>query len=122
MATEYQRRPITAVEFNQMAELGIIGPEERLELLEGEIIVKPPINLPHISSVARLTRLFVMRFGERAVVAPQVSVRLQKHRSRCRISPSCIRAVRRRRTARSAARNNNRRTTVTDLTAKATEA
>ncbi len=78
MATEYQRRPITAVEFNQMAELGIIGPEERLELLEGEIIVKPPINLPHISSVARLTRLFVMRFGERAVVAPQVSVRLSK--------------------------------------------
>jgi len=35
MAIDYQRRPITADEYVRMGELGIIGPEERVELIEG---------------------------------------------------------------------------------------
>ncbi len=76
MATDYQRRLITVDEYERMAELGIIGPDERVELIEGEIVMKPPMGPLHWSSLARLTRLFVVRLGERAVVAPQAPVRL----------------------------------------------
>jgi len=79
MATDYQRRPITAHEFFRMAEADIFGPNERLELLEGEIIVKPPVNPPHFGSVARLNRLLVMRLGERAIVVPQSFIVLSKY-------------------------------------------
>ena len=76
MATDYQRRPITVDEYERMAETGIIGPAERVELIEGEIILMPPMGPPHFGSAARLNRLFVKRLGERAVVMPQGPIRL----------------------------------------------
>ncbi|MEO6991349.1 MAG: Uma2 family endonuclease [Candidatus Baltobacteraceae bacterium] len=76
MAIDYQRRPITVEEYERMAELGIIGPEERVELLDGELILMPPMTPPHFASLGRLTRLFVMRLGERAVVVPQAPIRI----------------------------------------------
>jgi Uma2 family endonuclease len=78
MAIDYQRRPITVEEFYRMAEHGIIGPDERIELLEGELIVVPPMNQPHASGVARLNELFVTRLGTRVVVMPQLPIRLSE--------------------------------------------
>jgi len=78
MAVEYQRRQITVDEYYRMAEAGIFGPDERLELVEGELIVMPSMNPPHFSSVARLTRLLVTRFGDSAVVTPQLPIRISK--------------------------------------------
>ncbi len=76
MAIEYQRRPITVDEYERMAEMGIIGPAERVELIEGEIVLMPPMGPPHFSSLGRLIRLFVMRLGARAIVMPQAPLRL----------------------------------------------
>jgi len=41
-----------------MAEAGIFGEDDRVELLHGEIIKMSPIGSPHIACVNRLTRLF----------------------------------------------------------------
>ncbi len=71
MAVEYQRRPITVQEYERMAEMGIIGPDERVELVDGEIILMPPMGPPHISSLGRLTELFVLRLAPRAFIIPQ---------------------------------------------------
>ena len=46
-----QRRLWTRAEFERIADAGVFGPEERLELIEGEIIVKVTQNSPHTTSM-----------------------------------------------------------------------
>ncbi len=76
MAIDYERRPITADEYERMGELGIIGPQERVELIEGEIVLMPPMGEPHISSLVRLTELVVQRLSGHAMILPQGPVRV----------------------------------------------
>jgi Uma2 family endonuclease len=73
MATEYKRRDITVDEYHRMADAGIFHPDERVELIDGELIEMAPLGLPHWSRHAMLTRYFVTLFGERALVVPQGS-------------------------------------------------
>lgn len=76
MAIESTRRLFTVTDYYRMAEAGVIGPEERVELLEGEIIRMNPIGPRHANCVDRLTNLFVTRLGDRATVRIQNPVRL----------------------------------------------
>jgi Uma2 family endonuclease len=78
MAVEYRRRPITVDEYHRMVETGIIHPEERVELIEGDIIAMPPIGRNHRSSMNRLTRLLSEIFNRLAVVQIQQSVILSE--------------------------------------------
>jgi Uma2 family endonuclease len=68
MQVDYRIRPISAREYHLMGEQGIIGPDERVELLDGELIAMPPIGPDHSFSVRELTELFVMTFAGRARV------------------------------------------------------
>ena len=54
-----------------MGEAGILRPDARVELIEGEIIDMPPIGSPHASTVARLTHLFMHAVGSSAIVWTQ---------------------------------------------------
>lgn len=72
-------RRFTADEYHAMAEAGILGPEERLELIDGHILRMSPIRGPHLNTVNRLTRLLVLRAGEDAVVSVQNPVRLDDY-------------------------------------------
>ncbi|MBC5798559.1 MAG: hypothetical protein GIX03_03650 [Candidatus Eremiobacteraeota bacterium] len=58
MAIDYQRRPITVEEYDKMAEVGIIGCDERVELIDGEIILMPPVG-PPIYRVWRVSTSFL---------------------------------------------------------------
>jgi Uma2 family endonuclease len=78
MATEIaqtQRRLFTVEEYNRMAEAGILTDQERVELIDGEILVMSPVGFRHGSCVATLTELLVLRVGTRARVWVQSSVR-----------------------------------------------
>lgn len=77
--TSHQRYLFTAEQYHQMGEAGVFRPEDRVELIEGEIIAMNPIGDPHAGGVNRLNRLFVTRLGDDAVVAPQNPVRLPPH-------------------------------------------
>jgi Uma2 family endonuclease len=66
-----KKHPISAAEYLRMGEAGVFAPEARLELIEGEIIEMAPIGSPHAGCVNKLTRLFVQRGGDAAVVAVQ---------------------------------------------------
>lgn len=66
------RRPWTWEEFLRAAELGVFGPEERLELLDGEIIEKMPPGGPHAGAVSRATRILIALFGDGYHVRPQL--------------------------------------------------
>ncbi len=73
------RRKLDVTEYHRMGAAGILTEEDRVELIEGEIVAMVPIGSDHSSAVARLTRLFVRAAGDRAVVWPQNPVRLSAH-------------------------------------------
>ena len=74
--TASRRRRFTVDEYYQMAEAGVFHPEERVELIEGEIIEMAAIGSRHAATVKRLLRLFAQEVGDRAVVQIQDPVRL----------------------------------------------
>jgi len=77
MAVALQRRRFTADEFERMAEAGIFDEDERIELLEGEIVAMSPLGSPHAWCLKRLVRLFA-RLGERLILSVQDPVRLDE--------------------------------------------
>src|SRR5579862_4039929 len=48
------RRLWTVEEFERAIDVGIFRPDERLELIEGEIIEKMPQNSPHASGISAI--------------------------------------------------------------------
>src|ERR1700730_11119995 len=64
-------RPISVAEYHRMGETGILGPDERVQLVNGRIIEMPPIGPRHASHVSRVRRLLAARFEDRATVREQ---------------------------------------------------
>ena len=71
MAEAVTRRRFTIDEYHRMGEVGILGDDERLELIAGHIVVREPIGSHHAGTVDRLNRLWTSRLGERAIVRVQ---------------------------------------------------
>ena len=67
----FRRHRHTVDEYGRMFEHGIIAPDARVELIEGEIVDMPPIGSTHGGIVNQLTRLLVMGVGDAAVVHVQ---------------------------------------------------
>lgn len=68
MSVDIARHSFTVEEYERMGEAGILSPEERVELIEGEIIKLSPIGERHASCVARLTHFLAVLLQGRAVV------------------------------------------------------
>lgn len=75
----FQRHRLTVADYCRIAEAGIFGEDDRVELIEGEIIDMAPIGSEHTSSVKRLNRLFDRAVGEQAIVSVQDPIRLDEH-------------------------------------------
>jgi len=56
-----QTRPITVDEYHRMGEAGILGEDDRVELLDGHLIAMSPVGPAHVHCVKRLKRLFARR-------------------------------------------------------------
>lgn len=78
MARQVARRVFTVGEFHRMGEAGIFSEDDRVELLDGEIVEMTPIGSRHAATVARLTALFACA-GNRAIVWVQNPIRLDEH-------------------------------------------
>lgn len=76
MEALFTRRRITADEFERMSEAGVFGEDNRLELIEGEIVELPPMNGPHLRCVNRLNRIIGRVIGDDMTVSVQNSLRL----------------------------------------------
>ena len=76
MQAETVKKLFTVDEYHRMGDAGIFGPEERVELIDGEIFKMSPVGRRHILCVIKATKLFVITFGDRAIVSPQNPVRL----------------------------------------------
>jgi Uma2 family endonuclease len=84
MALQPTKRLFTVAEYYRMAEAGILGEDDHVELIEGEIIQMSPIGPRHSGGVGRLTSLFSRIFGASAIVWVQNPVRLGE---RCEPEP-----------------------------------
>ena len=69
-------RKFTVAEYYRMAEGGILGPEERVQLIEGEIIVMPPIGPLHAGSLDGSTSIFYRTQDDRFYIRTQNPLRL----------------------------------------------
>ncbi len=76
MAVSISRRVFTVSEFERMGEAGILSEDDRVELIEGEIITMSPIGSRHPACVNRLNNLLVPTVGQRAIVSVQNPIRL----------------------------------------------
>src|SRR3954463_1461373 len=75
MAVSVPRRLFTVDEDYERARVGILKPDERVELLDGEIVPMNPIGSPHAWCVIRLNWLF-SGFPDRFVTIVQSPLRL----------------------------------------------
>jgi Uma2 family endonuclease len=76
---ELTRRRFTVHDYHRMGEAGILHEDDRVELIEGEIVEMAAIGTRHFSCVNRLTRLLVRAVGDDAIVSVQNPVRLNEN-------------------------------------------
>ncbi len=72
------RRRFTIDEYHRMAAAGVLSEDDRVELLDGEIVQMSPIGSPHAGCVDRLTALFTRRLRSRAIVRVQSPIVLDR--------------------------------------------
>jgi Uma2 family endonuclease len=58
-------------DYYRMGEVGILGPDDRVELIRGEVVWMTPIGPAHASCVSHLARLLIEGAGRRGYLSPQ---------------------------------------------------
>ena len=74
-----QTRKFTVAEYYRLAEAGILHHTERVELIEGEIIVMPPIGPGHAARVDSFIEVFAPHAGDRFRIRIQNPIHLSDH-------------------------------------------
>ena len=70
------RRRFNVDEYYALAHAGILAPDERVELLAGEIVKMAPIGSRHAFCVRELSKRFHSAIGDGAIISVQAPVRL----------------------------------------------
>ena len=65
MSAQPVRHRFTADEYHGIGDAGLFPPDQRLELLAGEVIEMAPIGNRHAAMVKRLNRIFSEAVGDR---------------------------------------------------------
>jgi Uma2 family endonuclease len=73
-----QRHRISVHDYHRLAEIGVLAPDARVELIEGEIIDMAPNGRDHQSIVDQLVRSLFRAAGDNAIVRVQGSIRLSE--------------------------------------------
>ena len=71
-----RRHRLTVSDYYRMAEVGILAPDARVELIDGDIIDMPPPGSLHAVTVRRLNKILTRAAGDSASVLVQDPVRL----------------------------------------------
>lgn len=68
----------TVDEYYRMADVNILKEDDRVELLDGQLMVKEPPGPPHVAHVTLLGQMFVRLLGDRAIVSTQNPFRIDE--------------------------------------------
>jgi Uma2 family endonuclease len=66
-----RRHRFSVDDYHAMVEAGVLKEDERVELIEGEVVAMSPIGKLHASCVNRLMALLFRRIGEQATISVQ---------------------------------------------------
>ena len=70
------RHKLTVTDIYRMLDAGVLHEDDRVELIDGELLDMAPIGSDHATTVDRLTKALVLACGDRAIVRVQNPVRL----------------------------------------------
>jgi Uma2 family endonuclease len=70
------RRPISVLEYHKMIDAGVFQEDDRIELIEGELLQMAPMGGPHIQLVNLLNEILVQQVGKDGLVSPQNAIAL----------------------------------------------
>jgi hypothetical protein len=79
MAIASRRRRFTVEEYRRLGEVGILHEDDRVELIDGEIVEMTPIGERHALAVIYLNNALARGLEGRALVSPQNPLRLGPH-------------------------------------------
>jgi Uma2 family endonuclease len=79
MAMPLTARRFTVDEYHRMGEAGVFHEDDRVELIDGQVVQMTPIGDRHASCVRRLNRLFARHLVELAVIDVQNPIVLGQH-------------------------------------------
>jgi Uma2 family endonuclease len=72
--TTRKRRPIDVSRYQKMVAAAVLTPEDKIELINGEMLQMAPLGLKHGSVLNRLTKVFVLGVGDAGIVGPACPV------------------------------------------------
>jgi len=81
MAVGLKTRRFTIAEYHRMGETGILCEDDRVELIEGEIVEMAAIGPLHAGTVDRTARVLSSRLGDRVIVRVQNPLHLPAQES-----------------------------------------
>jgi len=79
MSTRLLKGPFTVDDYHRLAEIGILSEDDRVELLDGQVVEMSPIGPRHGGCVKNLVRLLYRRLGEAVILGVQDPVALGRH-------------------------------------------
>ena len=79
MRADITKKLFTVDEYYRMVDAGILREDDRVELIEGEIIEMSPIGQKHMACVDRANDIFTSSFKGRALVSVQNPLRLNSY-------------------------------------------
>lgn len=69
----------TVEEYQRLGETGFFHEDDRVELLNGDIVIMAPIGIRHVKAVRNLNRVMVLQYDGRALVDVQSPVIIDGH-------------------------------------------
>jgi len=79
MSVQVEKWVFTVDEYHRMSQAGILSEDDRVELIEGEIIKMSPIGKLHASCVKRLNAILNRRVGQFAIISVQDPIQLNDY-------------------------------------------
>jgi Uma2 family endonuclease len=79
MSVQLARRPFSTAEYHRLIEIGLLTEDERVELLDGEIIEMAPIGPRQAACVNRLAEYLGNKVRKLAIVSVQNPIELSTH-------------------------------------------
>ena len=76
MSVQYQKHYFNVDEYYRMAEVGLLSADDRVELIEGEIVEMSPIGSTHGGTVKRSSAFLNRKLGDAVIVSVQDPIRL----------------------------------------------
>lgn len=79
VVVERSRHRFTVSDYHHMGEKGILTPDDRVELIGGEVVQKPVMYPPHAAAVTQLTKRLLRRLGDDPSVRVQLPLTIPQY-------------------------------------------